>query len=118
MPEYGLCDKSSEDIEEEKFFQEQQAIFKAAEAAELESRRRQAAAEESIIRTAKMLSQMSGQLQQIQGTQEVEREARVKAEQRAEEASRKQIRENRLWQATLVIIGLLTLAATIFGVLK
>lgn len=118
MPEYGLCDKSPEELDEEKFLQEQHAIFKAAEAAELEARRRQVAAEESIIRTAEMLDQMKGQMQEIRDTQAAEQQARIEAEQRAEKASRKQIKENRCWQAILVIIGLLTLAATIFGVLK
>ena len=58
------------------------------------------------------------QMQEIRDTQEDEHQARIEAEQREEKASRMQIKENRCWQAVLVIIGLLTLAATIFGVLK
>ena len=118
MPEYGLRDKSPEELEEEKFFQEQRAIFKAAEAAELEAGRRQVAAEESIIQTAETLRQMSDQLQQIQDTQETERQARIKAEDRDETARRKQTIENRIWQSIIIAIAVLTLAATIFGVLK
>lgn len=108
MPEYGLCDKSPEELDEEKFIQEQQTIFKAAEAAELEARRRQAAAEESIIRTAEMLNQMSSQLQQIQDVQEAEQQTRISAENRAEKEShtQKQIDRARFWiTTTIALIG-------------
>lgn len=118
MPEYGLGDKSPEQLEEEQFNQELIDSFKRAEATELEARRRQVAAEESIIRTAETLRQMSDQLQQIQDTQEAERQARIEAEQRTEISNRKQTTENRIWQSIIIAIAVLTLAATIFGVLK
>ena len=113
MPEYGLCDKSPEELEEEKFFQEQRAIFKAAEAAELEARCRQVAAEESIIRTAETLRQMSDQLQQIQDTQDAERQARISAEVKAAKDAEKQRRTDKARFIFTAIIGVLTLIAGI-----
>lgn len=64
------------------------------------------------------LSQIEQSLQDVAKAQETERQARIDAEERAEQADRKQIRESRIWQTVIVIIGVLTLAATIFGVLK
>lgn len=113
MPEYGLCDKSPEKLEEEKFFQEQQAIFKAAEAAELEARRRQATAEESIIRTAEMLDQMKGQMQEIRDTQATEQQARISAEVKAAKDTEKQRRTDKAQFIFTAIIGILTLIAGI-----
>lgn len=113
MPEYGLCDKSPEELDKEKFFQEQQAIFKAAEAADLEARRRRVAAEESIIRTAEMLNQMSGQLQQIQDAQKAERQARISAEVKAAKDTEKQRRTDKARFIFTAIVGILTLIAGI-----
>lgn len=57
-------------------------------------------------------------VQEMRDIQQAERQARIDAENRSENASRKQIRENRTWQLLTVTIGLLTLAATIvFGIL-
>ena len=118
MPEYGLCDKLPEQIEEERLKQEMIASFRRAEAKEAEAHQRKVDAENSNIQTAEILHKMMEQMQEIRDTQEDEHQARIEAEQREEKASRMQIKENRCWQAVLVIIGLLTLAATIFGVLK
>lgn len=113
MPEYGLCDKSPEELDEEKFLQEQHAIFKAAEAAELEARRRQVAAEESIIRTAEMLDQMKGQMQEIRDTQAAEQQARISAEVKAAKDTEKQRRADKVRFIFTAIIGILTLIAGI-----
>lgn len=113
MPEYGLCDKSPEELGEEKFFQEQHAIFKAAEDAELEARRRQVAAEESIIRTAEMLDQMKGQMQEIRDTQAAEQQARISAEVKAAKDTEKQRRADKARFIFTAIIGILTLIAGI-----
>lgn len=57
-------------------------------------------------------------VQEMRDIQQAERQARIDAENRLENSSRKQIRENRAWQLLTVTIGLLTLAATIlFGIL-
>lgn len=64
------------------------------------------------------IGSMEQSLQEMRDLQEAERQARIEAEQRAEHLNRKQTLENRIWQAVLVTIGLLTLAATIlFGIL-
>lgn len=118
MPEYGLCDKSPEQLEEERFNKEMIASSKRMEDIEAEARQRKANAENSSIQTAETLRQMREQMQEIRDTQEGERQARIESEQKVEKAQKNQIIENRLWQTALVIIGLLTLAATIFGVLR
>lgn len=113
MPEYGLCDKSPEELDQEKFFQEQQAIFTAAETAELEARRRQVAAEESIIRTAEMLDQMRGQMQEIRDAQAAEQQARASAEIKAAKDTEKQKRTDKARFIFTAIVGILTLIAGI-----
>lgn len=113
MTEYGLCDKSPEELEEEKFFQEQHTIFKGAETAELEARRRQVAVEESIIRTAEMLDQMKSQMQEIRDTQVAEQQARISAEVKAAKDTEKQRRADKARFIFTAIIGILTLIAGI-----
>lgn len=71
-----------------------------------------------FVEEIQKIDQMGKALQEIRNIQESERQARIAAESRTELAEQKQIRENRIWQATAVTIGLLTLAATIvFGIL-
>lgn len=64
------------------------------------------------------LSKIEQSLQDIRKAQETERLARIEAETKAGESNQRQVWENRIWQTVIVIIGVLTLAATIFGVLK
>lgn len=64
------------------------------------------------------LSKIEQSLQDIRKAQETERLARIEMEERTARANQKQTIENRIWQTILVILGVLTLAATIFGVLK
>lgn len=64
------------------------------------------------------LSQIEQSLQDICKAQEAERLARIEAEAKVGESNQRQVRENRIWQTVIVIIGVLTLVATIFGVLK
>lgn len=70
MPEYGLCDKSPEQIEEERFNKEMIASFKRAEAKEAEAFQRKVDAENSSSQTAEILRQMMEQMQEIRDTQE------------------------------------------------
>ena len=113
MPEYGLCDKSPEQIEEERFNQEMIASFKRAEAMEAKARQRKADAENSNIETAKMLRQMMGQMQEIRDTQEAERQARISAEEKATEETEKQRRTDKARFIFTTVIGILTLIAGI-----
>lgn len=75
------------------------------------------------------LSQVEQNLQEMRNAQETswqaqlafeeaERQARIEAEKRAERTNQKQIEENRIWQTVIVILGVLTLVATILGLLK
>ena len=57
-------------------------------------------------------------IQKMRETQEIERQARIESEKRTEKANRKLTVENRIWNTVIVVISLLTLAATILGVLK
>lgn len=113
MPEYGLCDKSPEELEEERFNQEIIASFKRAEAMEAKARQRKADAENSNIETAKMLRQMMNQMQAIRDTQEAEQQARISAEVKAAKDTEKQKRTDKARFIFTAIIGILTLIAGI-----
>lgn len=122
MPEYGLCDKSPEQFEAERareqFQQEWIATTRHVEAKEVKAAQRKADAETGSIQTAEILRIMMEQMHEIHDMQEAERHARIDAEKRTAATSRKQAKENRIWQVTGVTIGLLTLGATVlFGIL-
>ena len=113
MPEYGLSDKSPEELRDEQRKKELLESIKRGREAERAAIQRGIDAENSSIQTAEILRHMTNQMQEIRDTQEAEQQARIDAEKRAEIASQKQIRENRIWQIIGVTIGLLTLGATI-----
>lgn len=71
------------------------------------------AAEESIIRTAETLRQMSDQLQQIQDTQEAERQARISTEVKVAKDTEKQKQTDKARFIFTATIGILTLIAGI-----
>lgn len=108
MPEYGLCDKSPEQLEEDLFNREVSASFKRAEAAAAEARQRKATAENSTIQTAETLRLMMEQIQKIRDAQDAESQARISAEFKAEKDTniQKRIDRARFW---------ITLVATLIG---
>lgn len=57
-------------------------------------------------------------IQKIREAQEVERQARIKSEERAEKANRRQVVENRIWQTIIVLLGILSLAVGVLGLLN
>ena len=61
---------------------------------------------------------MERALQETRELQEFERQARIETEVKAKQSVQKQTIENRIWQIISITIGLLTLIATIFGLLK
>lgn len=129
MPEYGLCDKSPEqrqrEYEEAQIRREINDLVKQSRAIETKARQRTVDAENSSIQaaktlyqTAEILKQIENQMKDIRDTQEAEQQARIEAEQHSEASSQRQIKENRIWQIIAITIGLLTLAATILGLLR
>lgn len=108
MPEYGLCDKSPEEIEEERLNKELCAAFGRAEAIEAVARQRKTDAENSNIETAKMLRQMMGQVQEIRNTQMVEQQAQISAEVKAAKDTEKQRRTDKARFIFTATIGILS----------
>lgn len=105
MPEYGLGDKSPEELEEERYkkaFLEEIRRGREAEAAAIQ---RGIDAENSSIQTAEILCHMTDQIQEIRNVQEIERQARNDAE-----------KANTKFQWVNTILVALTLVVTIlFG---
>lgn len=117
MPEYGLCDKSPKQIEEEQFNKEMIASFKCAEAREAEAFQRKADAENSTIQTAEILRQMMGQMQEIRDTQEVEQQARISAESKAAGVERRQEEKDRRNLKIAIISCIASVVAAVVGIL-
>lgn len=117
MPEYGLYDKSPEQIEEEQFSKEMIASFKRAEAREAEAFQRKADAENSTIQTAEILQQMMEQIQEIRDTQGIEQRARILAEAKADEAIQHQEKKDFRNLKIAVISCIASVVAAVVGVL-
>lgn len=109
MPEYGLCDKSPEELEEERFAQEMIATFKRAEAIEVEVRKRKAAAEDSSIKTAEMLRNMQAQVQKLSERLDAERQARQESEKAAQRSNRNTFIVAVISLIAAVLIGAITI---------
>lgn len=117
MPEYGLCDKSPEQLEEEQFNKEMIASLKHAEAREAEAFQRKTDAENSTIQTAEILQQMMEQIQEIRDTQGIEQRARILAEAKADEALQHQEKKDFRNLKIAVISCIASVVAAVVGIL-
>ncbi len=106
MPDYGISEKSPERMQEEQFNNEIRETFRDWDEAERKENQRKTDAEISQIEVARMLRELDEKLDR-------DRAERLASEARAEKIQRAHLLENRVWQAILVTIGLLSLLAPV-----
>lgn len=92
MPEYGLCDKSPEELEDERFKQELFDAVKKEWIAEAAAMQRGVDAENSSIQTAEILRHMTDQIQELQDAQKTERQTRMASEKLQEKKDHRNLK--------------------------
>lgn len=110
MPEYGLGDKSPEQLEEEVLNKKMIDSFKRMEATEAKAQQRKADAENSSVQAAESLRNLQDQIRELSELLNLEREARQKAEKDAKKSSRMALIVAIISLVSAVAIGIITIS--------